>query len=268
MKTAHGPVAMFDSGLGGLTVLSALRALVPSVDVVYLADTAHVPYGDRTLEDIAQLAAGNIKRLQEYDPAIILIACGSSCSAFDARGWPDTQVPLVGLVEHGARAAVAASRSGRIGVIATQATAKSGVFGRAIRRLRPDAMPVELGAPALVPIVEAGDSSTERAAIAVAQACEPIKAGVCDALILGCTHFPHLSAWFAQALGPQVALVDPAQACARECAEMLEGAPPGQGRLIVEVTGDTHSFARHAAALGAPAITQLVSYAGLRSGPK
>jgi glutamate racemase len=254
---ARKPVAMYDSGLGGLTVLAALRALEPSADVVYLADTAHLPYGDRTLDDIARLAANNISRLLEHDPRLIVVACGSSCSAFDAHGWPSAPVPLVGLVEHSARAAVDASASGNIGVVATQATAKSGVFGRAIRRLRPDARVVEAGAPALVPIVEAGDAREPRAAIAVAQACKPFEAAHCDALVLGCTHFPLLQEWFAQTLGPGVKLVDPAQTCAQEAAKLLLGGASGEARLIVEVTGDAESFARHAAALGAPPITEL-----------
>ena len=254
-------VAMLDSGLGGLTVLNALRALAPDTDVIYFADTANVPYGDRALDDVAALGTRIVERLTQHEPAVIVVASGTTCAAFDAHGWPAARAPYTGVIDTGARAAVTASASGRIGVIATRGTIDSGCFERAVRDLKPDARVTNVAAPALVPIVEAGVSSTERAQAAVNAACRAFTDARCDAVILGCTHFPHLRKWFAAALGPNVRLVDPADACAAATVALLPPEPFGSGRLICEVSGDEQMFARYAQPLGAPRIDELVHVA-------
>jgi glutamate racemase len=236
---------MFDSGLGGLTVLSAVRARLPAVDVRYFADTAHVPYGDRALAQVAGFARGIIGRLLEDDPSAIAIACGTTCSAFDALGWPDIAVPLVGIVAPGAKAACAATRTGSIGVVATNATIRSGVFERAIRAVLAEADVTSVGAPALVPIVENGCWNTADARNAVEACCAAFRSAACDTLVLGCTHFPHLSRWFAQSL-PGVTLVDPADAVAEEIAALMAPAPPERGELVFDVSGDPQAFRRSA----------------------
>lgn len=258
-------VGMLDSGLGGLTVLHALRVLAPDVDVVYFADTANVPYGDRSLEEVASLGARIVERLVTHEPAAIIIASGTTCAAFDTCGWPASDVPLVGVIEAGAAMALRASRRGDIGVIATRGTIDSGCFERALKALAPATRVTNVAAPALVPIVEAGESNSERAQAAVLAACPPFRAAQCDAVILGCTHFPHLRAWFSAALGQQVALVDPADECAARCVALLahhgdgkRSAPSearGEARFICEVSGDEREFARHARMLGAPPMT-------------
>jgi len=240
---------MFDSGLGGLTVLSAVRSFVDATDVVYFADTAHVPYGDRTLEEVSGFARRIIAHLMERDPAMIAIACGTTCSAFDRLGWPDIGVPLLGLVGPGARSAVDASHSGAIGVVATNATAKSGVFDRAIRALRFDAVVTSIGAPALVPIVERGDWATDEARDAVAACSEPFVRAKCDAVVLGCTHFPHLTKWFREALGPDVRLIDPGEALGSDAAAILSQFEPQSGAIDFEVSGDPTTFAKSASIL-------------------
>jgi glutamate racemase len=241
---------MFDSGLGGLTVLSAVRALIGATEIHYYADTAHVPYGDRPLEQVAGFARRIIARLLEHEPAAIAIACGTTCSAFDTLGWPNVPVPLIGLVEPGARAACAVSVSGAIGVIATNATVKSGVFERTIRKLRPDAVVKSVGAPALVPIVESGRWATSHAREAVTSYCAAFKQAGCDTVILGCTHYPHLTAWFEEALGPHVRIVDPGVACAQQTARILVPLQPEtMGRLVFEVSGDPDAFAASATLL-------------------
>lgn len=242
-------LGMFDSGLGGLTVLGAVRSSIDATDVVYFADTAHVPYGDRTLEEVSGFARRIIAHLMEREPALIAIACGTTCSAFDKLGWPDIGVPLLGLVGPGARSAVEASSTGAIGVVATNATARSGVFDRAIRGLRADAVVTSIGAPALVPIVERGDWATEEARAAVAACCEPFVRAKCDTLVLGCTHFPHLTRWFREALGPQVRIVDPGEAVGRDAARILVEFEPQAGRIDFEVSGDPDSFAKSASIL-------------------
>lgn len=246
---------MFDSGLGGLTVLSAVRSFIDATDVVYFADTAHVPYGDRTLEEVSGFARRIIAHLMEREPAMIAIACGTTCSAFDKVGWPEIGVPLLGLVGPGARAAVDATRSGAIGVVATNATAKSGVFDRAIRAVRPDAVVTSIGAPALVPIVERGDWASAQARDAVAACCEPFVRARCDTVVLGCTHFPHLTKWFREALGPDVRLVDPGESVGRDAARILSELEPQTSAIDFEVSADPGAFARSASILLGASVT-------------
>ena len=250
-------VAMLDSGLGGLTVLSALRALSSDTDIVYFADTAHVPYGGRKLVEVARLGASIVKRLQVHNPSVIVVASGTTCAAFDADGWPASPVPLVGVVGYGAAAAVEATSNGNIGVVATQGTVKSGIFEREIHKFRPDAQVTSVAAPALVPIVESGGWASARARDAVASACGPLVRAGCDTVILGCTHFPHLLAWFMAALGERVAIVDPGAACASSVAQMIVGLQSSSGILIFEVSGDKDEFAAHAQSLSGIRIDSL-----------
>ena len=250
-------VGFLDSGLGGLTVLAALRELLGGVDVIYFADTAHVPYGDRSLESVADLGRRIVERLLEHRPAAIIVASGTTCAAFDACGRPDSPVPLIGVVEFGARAAVEATRNGKIGVIATQATVESGIFERAIRKLRAEAHVTSVPAPALVPLVEAGDWESEIAKAAVAAVCAPVVTAGCDVAVLGCTHYPHLLTWFSDALGPNVAIVDPGTSCAEEVARRLSALAASSGRTIVEVSGDSDVFAANAFRLNELVIDEL-----------
>ena len=243
-------IGMFDSGLGGLTVLGAVQRKVGAVDVVYYADTAHVPYGDRALEEVSGFARAIIGKLLAEDPALIAIACGTTCSAFDRLGWPQLPVPLIGLVGPGARAAARASRNGSIGVVATNATVRSGVFERALKAVRADANVTGIGAPALVPLVESGRWDSDEARAAVAACCAGLRAAGCDTVILGCTHFPHLRRWFADALGPDVRLIDPAHAVADEVAALIPFAS-GAGSVRFEVSGDRDAFLSAAARLTA-----------------
>lgn len=240
---------MFDSGLGGLTVLNAVRAVIGATDVHYYADTAHVPYGDRQLEEVAGFARAIIARLLEHDPAAIVIACGTTCSAFDTLGWPDIPVPLIGLAEPAARAAATATSNGSIGVIATNATTRSGVFERKILEVRHDAVVTAVGAPDLVPIVESGQWASPQARDAVARYCAAFNKAGCDTVVLGCTHYPHLTAWFTAALGPDVRIVDPAATCAQEAERILSHLEPQPETVTFEVSGDRRAFEEGAARL-------------------
>lgn len=249
MASIKRRIGMLDSGLGGLTVLNAIRALTTGIDVTYFADTAHVPYGDRPLDEVAALGAAIAKRLVLADPAAIVVASGTTCAAFDAVGWPKVDVPLIGVAGPGARAACAATRNGIIGVVATNGTIKSGIFERKILELKPDAVVKNVGAPALVPIVESGGWASTRARSAVTDYCAGLISAGCDTVVLGCTHFPHLAAWFVAALGTDVHLVDPGAACAQETVRLVGRAEAMTSRLTVEVSGDPEVFASHATLL-------------------
>jgi glutamate racemase len=255
---------MLDSGLGGLTVLGELRRLRPDLDVVYFADTARAPYGDRSLAQVAAYGQCIIDELAEYDPKMIVVASGTTCAAFEAFAPHDHGIPLVGVVETGAAAAVASSASGRIGVIATVATIASTIFERALARVQPAVCVTSVGAPRLVPLVEAGAWASDDARVAVEEYCRAFVAARCDAVILGCTHFPHLRSWFARALGPDVALVDPAVSCAQATAAMCASAPSTAGSLTFLVSGDPAAFARLAGELTplAGAATHAAKFSG------
>jgi glutamate racemase len=237
---------MLDSGLGGLTVLTELQRARADIDVVYFADTARAPYGDRPLRDVATFGQQIVQRARRYEPALMIVASGTTCAAFEAIAWKPDDMPIVGVVAAGARAAAALSASGRIGVIATAATIASGIFERKLRDVKPSLQITSVGAPKLVPLVESGQWASDEAKTAVAQYCEPFRAAGCDAVILGCTHFPHLLPWFERALGASVVLVDPAPACAQASAAMVAQGDPAQGSLTFEVSGDADQFAQHA----------------------
>lgn len=240
---------MLDSGLGGLTVLAALRATIGGVDVQYFADTANVPYGDRSLADVAALGYAAVEHLLKAQPSLIVAASGTTCAAFEAHGWPRADVPLFGVVTPGAAAAIDLTRNGRIGVVATQATVDSGIFERTIVALAPGARVCSVAAPTLVPIVESGRWASAVARTAVAGACRPLARAGCDTVILGCTHFPHLRKWFEAALQTGVELVDPGFACATAAAELLRPMRAATGRTAFLVSGGAQEFARNAHAL-------------------
>ncbi|HEV2879335.1 MAG TPA: glutamate racemase [Candidatus Eremiobacteraceae bacterium] len=239
-------VAMLDSGLGGLSVLTALRQALHDVDVVYFADTARVPYGDRTLREVAAFGQQIIERLRLAEPGLIIVASGTTCAAFEAIAWKPDGIPMLGVVASGTRAAIPRSASGRIGVIATAATIDSGIFERRLKEMNSSLSITSVGAPKLVPLVESGKWASDDAKAAVDEYCQPFRAAACDAVILGCTHFPHLHQWFERSLGADVALIDPAIACAEDAAKLIGESPAASGSLTFEVSGNAAEFAQRA----------------------
>jgi len=219
-------------------VLRHVRSRLPREDLVYLADQAHVPYGDRSEDDLAGLLAGNVAFLEAAGVDAIVMGCNTSCAVAARRGWPPASVPILDLIEAAADEVVARTPARRIGVIATTATARSGAYGAAIRKRAPRAAVYELAAPALVPLVEAGESETERGRAAVLDVVAEFPAGV-DALVYGCTHYPLLDQHFAAAL-PDVARIDPAREQAR--AVLALNLPPANGTTLYVTNGDVALF--------------------------
>jgi len=258
------PVGMLDSGLGGLSVLSELRRLRPDLDIVYFADTARAPYGDRSLAQVAAYGQSIIDELSEHDARPLIVASGTTCAAFEAFPPHAYGIPLVGVVETGAAAAIAASAHGRVGVIATVATIESTIFERALAQANPSVQVTSVGAPRLVPLVEAGAWASDDAKAAVEEYCQAFRTARCDVVVLGCTHFPHLRTWFARSLGPDVALVDPAVSCAQSVATICADASRRTGALTFLVSGNPVTFARLAGELTplSGAITQAAKFSG------
>jgi glutamate racemase len=215
------PIGVFDSGIGGLTVLKALTDALPGEDFIYLGDTARLPYGTKSNEVIIRYSKENTEFLLAKGIKMLVVACNtSSAVALDAIA-SDTMVPVIGVIEPGARAAVKASRNGRIGVIGTEATIASGAYTRAIHRLGPKSEIYTRACPLLVPLAEEGWIDNEVAERTVAHYLESLKQSGIDTLLLGCTHYPLLRATFARVLGAGVKIVDSATATAVEVRDTL-----------------------------------------------
>lgn len=236
-------LGLFDSGLGGFTVLRPLRALLPKHDFIYLGDQAHVPYGDRSAEELFGFLRHNLDYLNEAGAGVIVVACNTSCAVAARRGWPESEAPILDLISTAADAVVA-SGARRIGVIATAATARSGAYGDAIRARAPEAIVEEVAAPALVPLVEAGRTQGAPVRAAVRDACEPFSRDL-DVVVYGCSHYPVLDAHFEAVLGGSIGRLDPAiaQAEAAAGAAAALGIEPGAGVARFATTGDPRAFA-------------------------
>lgn len=233
-------IGLFDSGLGGLTVLARVRERMPSADIVFFADQANVPYGDRTHAELLELLQANFARLEARGVDAIVMACNTSCAVAERYGWPKTRAPVVDLIES---AAIAVDRGGfvRVGVVATAATVGAGSYGRTIRAHVGGIDVVEVPAPALVPLVEAGATEGQRPRAAVAEVCGHLPLDL-DALVFGCTHYPVLESHFRAVLGDGIALIDPAFTQAERTAELLGGRAQGSGSTEYTTSGDEVAF--------------------------
>ena len=237
-------IGIYDSGLGGLTVLAALRAGGVSQDAVYFADQAHVPYGDRTDAQIQGYHRENFATLAGLGVELLVMGCNSSCAVGQRLGWPKTSFPILDLIESAGRS-FAGTGFRRVAVIATPTTVRSGAYGRAIRAAVPGAEVVEVAAPLLVPLVERGAAESDEAGEAVHEIVAQLPAGL-DAVVYGCTHYPLLDRWFAYALDERVVRLDPAEAQAAAARQWIDAAriSAGGGRTLYFTTGDAAAFER------------------------
>lgn len=214
-------IGVFDSGIGGLTVLKALTEVLPGEDFVYLGDTARAPYGTKSSEVILRYSRENTEFLLAKGIKLLVVACNTASAVALEAIARETTVPVVGVIEPGARAAIKASRTGRIGVIGTEATIGSGAYTRLIRELRPKAEIYTRACPLLVPLVEEGWTDNEVAELTVEHYLRSLKTAGIDTVLLGCTHYPLLADAIARVLGPAVRLVDSASATAAAVRELL-----------------------------------------------
>jgi glutamate racemase len=210
-------IGIFDSGVGGLTVQRALLDAVPAASTVYLGDTARVPYGTKSAETVTQYSLRNARFLASHGIDLLVVACNTASAVALPALRAELTVPVVGVVDPGARAAARATRSGRIGVIGTQGTVASGAYQAAIARERPGAEVVARPCPLFVPLAEEGwtDPADEIVRGVVRRYLAPLREARIDTLVLGCTHYPLLEPAIAAEL-PGIALVDSARAIAAE----------------------------------------------------
>lgn len=216
-------IGVFDSGLGGLTVVKELVKVLPNEDIVYFGDTGRVPYGTRSRDTIRKYALQDEKFLLNHDVKLIIAACGtvSSVAADTALQLP---VPFFEVVSHASKEAVKATKNGKIGVIGTSATVKSGQHKKYILEMKPDAQVTACSCTMFVPLVEEGWYSSEDVVVleTVGRYLKPITESGSDTLILGCTHYPVLSDAIKKTVGEKVTLINAGTATAKAVKEYLE----------------------------------------------
>jgi glutamate racemase len=235
-------IGVYDSGLGGLTVLAALRAAGIGDDVVYFADQAHVPYGERTDADLHGLLTANLSWLEGHGVDLVVMGCNTSCAVAGRLGWPSAsfRLPIQDLIVNGARA-FARTAFRRVAVVATAATVRSHAYASAIAAVAPNVEVVEIAAPRLVPLIEAGAGESPDARAAVREVVAQFPPDV-DAIVYGCTHYPLLDAHFAAAL-PAATRIDPAREQAR--AVLALNLPQAAGTTLYVTNGDVTAFEKN-----------------------
>jgi glutamate racemase len=241
------PIGMFDSGMGGLTVLHECLVRLPGEHFAYVGDTARFPYGEKSREQLELFSRQITAFLETVPVKLIVVACYSATSAALPVLQQEFATPIIGVVMPGARAAVETSRYRKIGVLATEATVASGAYPRAIHGLDSGAEVIQQACPGLVDFIEAGDVASQELADAVRGFTEPLKAQRPDVVILGCTHYPLIAPMLQRFLGRDVTLINPAAEIAREVEAMLlrQGLErPGEvmGSYRFYTTGDAERF--------------------------
>jgi len=241
------PIGVFDSGVGGLTVVKQLMKEMPNEDIIYFGDTARVPYGTKSESTIRKFSIENVLFLLNFNVKLIIIACNTS----SAIGLPFLSkffsVPIIGVIKPGAKAAIRATRNGRIGVIGTNATIASGAYEQEVRSINPRIKVFSRSCPLFVPLAEEGWANDGIVEAAAKKYLSGFKEKNIDTVILGCTHYPLLKKAIGKALGKAVKLVDSAEETAREAKNLLEecGAKyPGkrQGRIKFYVSDAPEKF--------------------------
>lgn len=237
----NAPVGVFDSGVGGLTVAREIMRQMPEERIVYFGDTARVPYGSKSKDTIVRYSRQIIRFLRTQGVKAIVIACNTASAYALETVAAESDIPIIGVINAGARTAVHATRNGKIGVIGTEGTIGSGIYAEVMRKMRPDIEVVGKPCPLFVPLVEEGllhDSVTDEIA---SRYLSVLKGKYIDTLVLGCTHYPLLRSTLGRLMGDAVTLVNPAYETAIELKALLE--EQGLSRdLSAAVEGEKYRF--------------------------
>jgi glutamate racemase len=245
--SAEDAIGIFDSGVGGLTVVHALLAALPAEHLIYFGDTGRYPYGTKSAETVTRYSVENADFLAGRGIKLLVVACNTSSAVALPALESRYDVPVVGVIMPGARAAVARSRNRRVGVIATERTIASGAYQQALRTLDPGLEIYTRACPLLVPLAEEGWVDGDVPRSVVETYLGSLRRSGIDTLVLGCTHYPLLRAVIAEAMGEGVALVDSAEETAREVSAALAAkglARAGQGSTSFFVTDVPDRFVR------------------------
>lgn len=233
-------IGVFDSGFGGLTAARQLRRIMPSENIIYFGDTARVPYGGRSRDTLLQYARQDMRFLREFDLKAILIACGTVSTNCLTELQQENELPILGVVEPAVEAAVRATKNGRIGMVATRASVRSGAYERCFQRLAPEVQVFSKACPLFVPLVEEGRCHVGDIVIETIaeEYLRELRAQEIDTLVLGCTHYPLIAEVIARAMGHHVTLIDAGAASAEATRALLAE----RGLLSTRSRGESHYF--------------------------
>lgn len=221
-EVPSAPIGIFDSGVGGLTVLAQIMKQLPDEDVIYLADTAHVPYGGRTKQEILEFNYKIIDYFISQEVKMVIMACGTSSSLAYPELKDKYSIPIVSLITPGAKAAVDETKNKKIGVLATVATVHSSSFKKAIKEIDPEVKVTAESCPLFVPLVEGGFLTAEETKKVSKEYLKPLMSEEVDTIILGCTHYPHLLPLLKEITEEEVNFIDPAIYAVKEAKEILQ----------------------------------------------
>jgi glutamate racemase len=258
------PIGVFDSGLGGLTVVRALLDLLPGEDVVYFGDTGRFPYGPKAAEEVLKYSLEIVDVLCARDVKMIVVACNSAAAAALDHLRDRLDIPVVGVIEPGLRAAIRATVTGRVGVIGTVGTISSGAYQRTAAALAPDLALTCAACPGFVEFVENGDVDSDQVHVLAERLLAPVKRAEVDALVLGCTHYPLLARTISDVMGPDVVLVSSADETAFDVRARLgvaRGSIARRSRRVSFVTsGDRLMFRRLGARFLGPEVEDVEAW--------
>ncbi|HVF43175.1 MAG TPA: glutamate racemase [Pyrinomonadaceae bacterium] len=238
------PIGIFDSGVGGLTVYRALHERLPSERYVYLGDTARVPYGTKSLSTVERYAVENARFLESRGMKLLVVACNTASALALPAVRESVSVPVVGMIGPGAAAAVRESAGGRVGVIATESTVKSGAYSRAVAALAPGLKVTERACPLFVALAEEGWAESEVARAVAEEYLKDLREGGVSAVVLGCTHYPILRRVIQETLGEPVRLIDSGEAAAEAVESVIE--KEGLRRTATQELRDLREAGAHA----------------------
>lgn len=215
------PIGIFDSGIGGLTVVKEVMKILPNEDIYYFGDTARVPYGNKSPETVTKFSFQNTRFLISKDVKAIVIACNTA-SAFSIDSVKENfNIPVLGVIDPGARAAARETKSRKIGIIGTEGTIASKAYEKAIRKIIPSAEIFAYACPLFVPLVEEGWAGSKVSYLVAEEYLTPLKKAGVDTLVMGCTHYPLLKKVVGDVMGPDVKLINPAEETALDLMDVL-----------------------------------------------
>jgi len=219
--TASSPIGVFDSGIGGLTVVAEIMRQLPNEEIVYFGDTARLPYGPKSEETVTQFAIQDTEFLLRHGVKMVVVACNTASSVAVGELTRRYDLPVIGVIAPGALAAVSTTLTGKVGVIGTEGTIASHAYRREITSLDRDIEISEVSCPLFVPLAEEGWTDREVTLVIAHEYLTPLRDAGVDVVVLGCTHYPILKGTVGKVFGPTVKLIDSAEETAREVGERL-----------------------------------------------
>lgn len=249
MESVHNPIGVFDSGVGGLSVLRAIRELLPNQAMIYIADQAHVPYGTRSLEEVRQFSTGITRFLIDQGSKLIVVACNTaSVASLKSLREEFPEMTFVGM-EPAVKPAAEQTHSRVVGVLATYATFQGAMYASVVERFAQGVTILQDHCPGLVTEIEKGNLTSKKTEIILRRALEPMLQKGVDTVVMGCTHYPFVIPLIQKITGPEVMVIDPAPAIARQVQRLLEShnlLSPDQGekRIRFLTSGDTTHFSQ------------------------